>query len=486
MQTKQIFYNFLNEIKVLDGIGALLDWDQQVSMPEAGASFRSDTLEYVATKKHSIQTSAQFFDVAHQMLNESSSSEDDQINAKETIIKLEREKKLSPEFVARKAKLTSESFVQWSSAKKENNYKKVIPYLEQIFALSQEEASLVGYKEHLYDALLDVYEKDGKVSWVLPALEEIGSELSVVIPEFEKRDFSVDAKKFFMSKHDQARLCASIVEKLGINHTTYRLDASSHPFCTTIGVGDVRITTRYDEEDFLSALLSTLHEAGHALYELGLEPQWAGTPCGSSVSLGVHESQSRFIENIVGRSKPFSNFLSKVLKDEFKKDVSSDEIYKKLNHVKRSLIRVESDEVTYSLHVLIRTLCEISLLDGKVSVKDLPEYWSSLYKKYLGIEPKSDQEGVLQDVHWYSGAVGYFPTYVLGNVYSGMFRKTIYNEIPEADILIEKGEFQPIVQFLKKNIHVRGSRFTPRNLIESVTGGKISGAPFLEYIRGKN
>ncbi len=450
-------------VSLIDGISALLDWDQQTYMPEAGGKWRAKQIEYLAVLRHKLLLDPE--------LKKEAENDSDPINRDGVLREIEKASKLPIDFVARKSKASSLAFQVWLRAKPENNFSLVAPHLEDLVALSKEEADLRGYKKDPYDALLDQYEWGGEVFWVEPLLKEL---------LFKVKSSTQTKKKFPMPVVEQQTLCTKIINQLGLSSETSRLDSSAHPFCTTIGVGDYRITTRYDPDNLFSSLFSTLHEAGHCLYEAGLNSDQRGLPRGEAVSLGVHESQSRFYENIIGRSKEFCSFLSRVT------GINDSDIYNEVNFVSPSLIRVEADEVTYSIHIVIRFLLELALLKGELTVQDLPSAWNELYEKHLGLKPSSDREGVLQDVHWYSGAFGYFPTYVLGNIYGGMLLEKIKKDISDFDLLVSEGQFSKINNWFKENIYQYGSEFKPKDLIERVTSEKISSKPFIEYLSLKH
>lgn len=451
------------EISLIDGISALLDWDQQTYMPEGGGEWRAKSLEYIAVLRHKL--------ILDPALKKEAECDPDPVNREGVLREIEKASKLPIDFVARKSKASSLAFQVWLKAKPENNFSLVAPYLEEIVSLSKEEAELRGYKSDPYDALLDQYEWGGEVAWVEPLLKEL---------LLKVKSNELIRKKFPMPEAAQHALCTKIINQLGLSPETSRLDSSAHPFCTTIGVGDYRITTRYDPDNLFSSLFSTLHEAGHCLYEAGLNRDQRGLPRGEAVSLGVHESQSRFYENIIGRSKEFCSFLSR------NTGINHLDIYNEVNYVNPSLIRVESDEVTYSIHVVIRFLLELALLKGELKVKDLPSAWNELYEKHLGLKPNTDRDGVLQDVHWYSGAFGYFPTYVLGNIYGGMLLEKIKSDIADFDSLVSEGQFTKINNWFKENIYLYGSEFKPKDLIEKVTCEKISAKPFIQYLSSKH
>lgn len=470
-------YSRLREISLLEGTAALLDWDQQTYLPKGGGENRASQLELLATLRHERLTDPRLRAAAEAAAV--SSDQSDQENGRALLRLLAREAKLPSTFIAERTRLGAQCFQVWCDAKPANDFAQVAPLLEKLISLARQETQLVGFDEHPYDALLDNYEWGGKISWVRPALLRLGDALPDLIARAEQRPPPQLDRALPLDR--QRALSEALLGIVGMPADETRLDVAPHPFCTTIGRGDYRITTRFDEHDLFSALFSTLHELGHSFYEANLPLAWRGTPKGSAVSLGVHESQSRLFENIIGRSREFSQVLSRLIDLHGKKTVSPEEVYGAVNHVRRSLIRVEADEVTYSLHVIIRMELEIALIEGSLSVKDLPAAWNSLYKKYLGLTPPTDREGVLQDVHWYSGSIGYFPTYVLGNLYGGMIRRAL----PNLTAQVATGDLRSIGSWLTERIYAPGGIIQPRELIEGATGVPFSEEPFVAYLKEK-
>jgi len=273
---------------------------------------------------------------------------------------------------------------------------------------------------------------------------------------------------------------------LGFAFDAGRLDTTAHPFMTTLGPRDFRITTRYNESNFLPGLYGAIHETGHALYEMGLPPERVGTPLGEAVSCSIHESQSRMWENLVGRSRPFSVYLSGRVKEFFPDfRLSPDELWRHANRVQPSLIRVEADEVTYGQHIVIRMILELALVEGEISVADLPGAWDDLYEKYLGVRPADYRDGVMQDVHWYSGSLGYFPTYALGNLYGAMMLQAAREAIPDLDGRIEQGEFCGLLSWLRESVHQHGMRYRGPELIRRIAGQELSAGQFVDYLEVK-
>lgn len=482
-------YSQLRRIYTLGCIGALLDWDQKVTMPPEGAEDRAEQLELISALAHESMTNPELLalvDSLHQNLANLPS--DDMVNIREMKRILDRARCLPVEFVALRSKVTTRAYQAWTEARPKDDWQAVVPHLEEIVKLCRREAEYIGYKEHPYDALLDSYEPGGKLSVIKPLLVRLGEELSALIPAITKKFQHVPDIKGDFPEDVQSRFNVRLAEAFGYNLTRGRLDPTHHPFQTTIGARDVRITTRFYRHDYLSSVYSTLHESGHALYEAGLLERFKGTPRGSAVSLGIHESQSRLWENLVGRSHEYCRFLHATLKDFFPEEhrrLTPDTLWRTVNKVNPSLIRIEADEVTYSLHVVIRMLLEEQLITGELEVKDLPQAWNDAYGKYLGVRPTDNKNGVMQDVHWYSGSIGYFPTYALGNLYGAMMIKTAERDLPGLWNDIEQGKCLPLLQWLRKNVHEHGMTYSGPELIKKISGQELSEVPFLDYIKKK-
>jgi carboxypeptidase Taq len=486
----EIFYKTLSDIYTLNCVRSLLDWDQQVNLPPAGAAGRAQQLEMLSLLVHQLYTDPKFAALVDELSEKSAVlADDDRVSVREIKRNLDRQRKLPSDFVAEKSRITSLCYTEWTKARPANNFKAVQAYLEQIIELSRRECELVGYKEHPYDALLDDYEPYATLSQVKPLLLDLGEELAKLVPRIEAKTAGASVPNGVYPEELQRELCSRVLADMGFRFDRGRLDKTHHPFECSLGTDDIRITTRFDSGNYLSALATALHEGGHAIYEQNLPARHRGTPLGSPVSLGIHESQSRLWENIIGRSRPFAEYLWQVLAEvmpEESKLVSPEDLWRSLNQVKPTLIRVEADEVTYSLHVVIRMLLEEQLISGALSVSELPGAWDDMYQKYLGIRPAGDKEGVLQDVHWYSGMVGYFPTYALGNLYGALFFRTAQKEIPDLDQLIQSGRFGMVVAWLREKIYQHGMRYHGLELAQRISGEALSVRPFLEYLRGKH
>lgn len=485
----KLFYERLKEMYNLQCIESLLGWDQQVYMPPQSAQARADQQEYISCLAHQRATDPQFCRAVDELSEiRDSLSDADRVNVREIKRNLDIERKLPEDFVAEFAQASSTGYSIWAQARPQNDWKAVEPVLERIFELSRRRADLVGYEEHPYDALLDIFEPGMKLSQVKPLLLDLAGRLKEMIPPIAEK-FSVEGRLDGHFDEDcQRRLVSRVAADLGFDFQQGRLDTTAHPFMTCIGPHDFRITTRYNEANLLAGLYGTMHETGHALYEMGLPKEHAGTPRGAAVSLGIHESQSRFWENMVGHCREFCGHLIGVMREFFPEQtgaLSPEELWKRANHVEPSLIRVEADQVTYNQHIVIRMLLEERLITGDLKVQDLPGAWDDLYEEYLGVRPCDYKDGVMQDIHWYSGGVGYFPTYALGNLYGAMMMGRAREALPDLPQQIERGEFGPLLGWLRENVHQHGMTLRANDLIRHITGRELTDGPFVEYLKAK-
>jgi carboxypeptidase Taq len=378
----------------------------------------------------------------------------------------------------------------WVDARKQSNYAKFQPWLETWLKLKHEEASCVGFKDDPYDALLDPYEPDETAANLRKVFESLRDPLVELIGKITSsgRKAPLEILERRYPADLQEKLARQASEAIGFDYTAGRLDVSVHPFCSGIGPGDTRMTTRYDESYFGDAFFGVLHETGHGLYDQGLDKSHFGTPLGEAISLGIHESQSRMWENLVGRSRAFwKHFLprAKAIFGQTLADVSEDQWYFAVNDVRPSLIPTESDEATYNLHILIRFELEQAMMAGQLSPKDIPAAWNERMKKYLGVTPPDDARGCLQDIHWSGGAIGYFPTYTLGNLYAAQFFEQARTDLGDLDAMFAQGEFRPLLTWLREKIHRHGKRYTAAQLVKKVTGKPLSAEPLLRHLRSK-
>ncbi len=483
------FYSRLEEIYRLSCINGLLGWDHQVCLPPNGAMGRAAQQETLSKIVHQRRTDPKLLHITDNLAAKANElSDDDRVNVLETKRELDRARKLPESFVAEQTRTASLSYDCWTKARPNNDFGAVQPWLEKIVELCKKEADLVGYTEHAYDALLDVYEPRLKLSTIKPLLVGLGESLSKIIPQIRAKLGDIPRPVAECPEDAQYRLSYRVASDFGYDFASGRLDKAHHPFEASLGPKDVRITTRYFRDNYLSSLFSTMHETGHALYEQGLPDKFKGTPLGCSISLGVHESQSRFWENIIGRSPEFARYLLRILPEYLPAEVvglSEQDLWKQINWVEPSLIRVEADEVTYSLHVVIRMLLEEQLISGSLKISELPEAWNHMYKKYLEITVPDNKNGVLQDVHWYSGSLGYFPTYALGNLFGAIMTSQMRKSMSDFDQKIQSGDFKSILAWLRTNVHEQGMRYSSVELIKRISGQELSEKPFIDYIKTK-
>jgi carboxypeptidase Taq len=378
----------------------------------------------------------------------------------------------------------------WNEARRRNDFKSFLPNLRTVLELKKEEAQYLGYVASPYDALLDIYEPGSTVATLTPLFAQLKARLVPLLKRVMASPVKIDDGVLYRS-YDQAKqleFSRLVLTAMGYDFERGRLDLSAHPFTTSFHPTDVRVTTRIHERELPVCLFSCIHEGGHGLYDQGLDPRYFGHPLGDSVSLGIHESQSRLWENCVGRSRAFWHFFYPLLRQTFPDqlhDVSLDQFYSAINRAQPSLIRVEADELTYNLHIMMRFEIEIDLIEGRTNAEDLPALWNERSRGYLGIVPETDADAVLQDVHWSLGSFGYFPTYTLGNLYSVQFFDQARQEIPNLDEQIAQGQLLELRRWLEQKIHRWGRMFTPDHLVQRVTGKSLTPEPFLRYLEEK-
>ena len=483
----------LIEIAHLNTAYSLLHWDKETNMAPRSIDSRAATTAYLAGLIHDKFIAINSDGLLSKLKRQSDFGRlggEDSVVVNETWRSFERENKLPKKFVHKLAEIASKSQHVWAEARKQNKFSLFKPWLSEIVKLKREEATLVGYSNSPYDALLDTYEPGMTAEKVSLILNDLKNFLIPFIKRIKSSKVIIDATsvKGSFPRDKQHSFNELIARKLGFDFESGRIDKSTHPFTITMHPQDVRFTTRYRDNDILYSIGSTIHEAGHALYEQGLPAEHFGTPLAESISLGVHESQSRMWENMIGKSRSFWKYFYPKLQREFPvpfKKISLDSFYKIANIVKPSLIRTESDEVTYNLHIIIRFELEKAMIEGSLQIKDLPAAWRSKVKEYLGINVPKDTLGVLQDVHWSGGSIGYFPTYTLGNLYAAQFYSTMSKQIPGLSNKIANGNFAPINKWLKKNIHEHGKIYRPNDLLLKATGESLNSRYFCKYLEKK-
>jgi carboxypeptidase Taq len=483
----------LAEVVDLRNAGRLLQWDQQTMMPPRGGASRADSLATLERLSHEMFVSAEtgrLLEAAEAEVNGSPPDSDDACLVRVVTGRWEKARRVPSELAAELAHAGSIGQEAWVEARSTSDFAAFKPHLERNLELARRYVDCFDDFDCAYDALLDDYEPGMKTTEVAALFAELKAVLVPLIATVAQRPDAVDASclhgNFPIDR--QRRLVARVVERMGFDSQAWRMDDAVHPFATSVGAADVRITTRWDETYFASGLYGAMHECGHGLYEAGIDPALARTPLGSADSLGLHESQSRMWENMVGRSASFSHYLAPLVSAEFGNGLSGLEpatYYRAVNKVAPSFIRVEADEATYGLHIVLRFELEQELIEGRLAASDLREAWNARFKEYLGLEVTDDAEGVLQDVHWAAGLIGYFPTYALGNMIAGQLWEKIATDVPDRDERIAAGELAPLREWLRENVHRHGSKFPTQELLRRVVGEPIEVQPFVRYLKAK-
>ncbi len=472
---------------------AVLDWDQQTYMPPSATEQRADQVATLSRIVHEEIISQETADLLHQAEDEAQylDPEGEEVaNIRAFRREYNRRARVPASLAEEFSRTTSLAHNEWVLAKKNNDYKSFQPWLEKIFHLCKEIAESRGYEKHPYDALLDPFEPGMQTEQIQALFDQIREPLITLVHKIQSSPIKADDKLLY--RHypiEKQRLVAEdVIQRIGFDPSRGRQDTAPHPFCTSFSTRDVRITNRFKENWLPGSLYAAMHEAGHALYEQGFPDSFNGTFLRDGASLGFHESQSRMWENWVGRSLPFVEYYFPTLQGIFPeslRDITADQFYRAVNKVEPSLIRVEADEVTYNLHIMIRFELELDLLEGKLSFHELPDAWNAKMRHYLGIEPSSPAEGVLQDVHWSAGIVGYFPTYTLGNLIAGQLWKKIITDIPDLYERIRQGDFQPLLQWLRTHVHIHGAKYLPQDLLVKITGKPLDASHYLQYLQNK-
>ncbi|QEG34016.1 carboxypeptidase M32 [Bythopirellula goksoeyrii] len=492
-ETYDLVTSHVREAAILESIQELLEWDERTKMPAAGGNYRADQAAYVAGLEHRKQTDPRLGEWLTELAESPLAA--DQSGDTGTVIRhlrreYDKQTRKPQKLVEELTRAAVEGQQIWAAARKANNFAAFQPILEKMVDLKKQEAAALGFETTPYDPLLDDYEpgesteniahvlsnlRDALVPLV-QAIAESGQRPDVSILE---RTYPADAQESF-GKQAAAAIC--------FDFTAGRLDSTDHPFCCMLGPNDVRLTTRYDEHWFSDCFFSILHEAGHGIYDQGLPAEHYGLPTGEYVSLGIHESQSRLWENQVGRSRAFWEHFFPSAQQAFPQalgDVTREAFYGAINDVRPSLIRVEADEVTYNLHILIRFELEKALLEDQLSVADLPGAWDEKYMHYLGVASPTADDGVLQDVHWSAGLFGYFPTYALGNLYSAQFFGQAQEDLGDLDAQFRRGEFSNLREWLREKIHRHGKRYSAAELAERITGKPLSHQALIQQLSVK-
>jgi len=490
---KNGFLELVKRIRYYNDALAVLFWDLRTGAPKKGVGQRAEVIGMLSEEAFKLSTSDEmekYLTYFNEPENIRSLDNITKEVVKECRKEFDKYRKIPKEKYKEYVILTSKAESAWEDAKNNNDFEVFRPYLERIVDFNLEFVELWGYEDNKYNTLLDFYEPGMTVE----QLDIIFSHLrSKIVPLLEKIKESAyqpenQALKQYFDIEKQEEFNLYILKEMGYDFEGGRLDETEHPFTTGINPGDVRITTHYYPNDFVSALMSSMHEGGHALYEQNISDELNGTPLCQGTSMGIHESQSRFWENIIGRSRGFWERYYKDLQKVFPeqlKDVAIDDFYKAINRAEPSYIRIEADEVTYNLHIMIRYEIEKALINREIKVADLPEVWNEKMKEYLGIVPPNNTKGVLQDVHWAGGSFGYFPSYALGNIYSAQLYNTARKEIKDFDAIVMKGELIKIKEWLSEKIYKHGKLLEPSEIIKQVTGEKINSKYLTDYLEKK-
>ena len=481
----------LAEVTDLSKAATLLFWDQRVMMPPGGSAARAEALATVSSLAQERFVAADIGTLLEDLRGFEESSDYDSFEAslvRVTRRDYEKATRVPPELVGEMSRTAALALAAWGPAKEHSHFEALRPHLEKHLELKHRYVACFDPPDETYDVLLDNYEPDMKTAEVREIFEQLKQELVPLVQEIgETGDVDDSFLRQEFDRDEQRVFGLEVLRRFGYTDDEWRLDQTSHPFQSTPGYGDIRLTTNFRPND-LSSLFATMHEFGHGIYERGVDPVLARTPLGSGVSLGVHESQSRTWENLVGRSRPFWRFFYPRLQESFPDQLGSvDEqaFYRAVNKVQPSLIRIDADEVTYNMHIILRFELEQELIENRLAVKDLPAAWNERVAEYLGIEVPDDSRGVLQDMHWAGGSFGYFPTYSLGNVISVQIWERVKEDLGDLDDRFERGEFGDPREWLREHLYVLGRKFTPQETIERVTGSRIDAKPYVRYLREK-
>lgn len=475
---------------LLNSCASVLGWEELTYMPPGGAEHRGNQLALLAGLTHQQTTDPRIGELlaaveGSELTKDPLSPE--AVNIRELRRVYDQAVKQPQSLVEELARTRTLAQKSWTDARKKSDFAAFKPWLEKMVSLKRDQAAALGYEDVAYDALLDQFEPGAKTKEITTLFAALREDLVPLVASIRdasrqpdesivNRDFPVDRQQIF----GEAAAAA-----IGFDFHCGRLDSTAHPFCSSFGPGDCRLTTRYNPNDFNDAFFSTLHEAGHGMYEQGLDPEHYGTPMGEAVSLGVHESQSRLWENEVGRSRAFWQHFFPRAKQVFPaalRDVSLDDFHFAVNKVAPSFIRVDADEVTYNLHIMVRFELEQQLIAGDLDVADVPTAWNERYQEYLGINPPNDALGCLQDIHWSAGLFGYFPTYSLGNVFGAQIFEAAKRDLGDLDQAFAQGEFAPLLEWLRTKIHRQGQRYRSVDLIETITGNRPDHKPLIQLL----
>ena len=486
----QLLKDRLATISDVSAAEAALDWDRQTYMPGGGVEGRAEQLAALRRLAHEILVSKETRSLL-EVLDEPEPGSEDFALARLARRDFERAVRLPAELVAELARASALAQPAWERARAASDWATFAPHLEKLMLLQRETAEHLGYEDHPYDALLDLYEPGSTKARVQQMFEELKTLLVPMIHEIGALPNEGRSRPLYgeFDEAKQEEFGRGVISDFGYDWGRGRLDRVVHPFCAPLGgPGDVRITARFDRGWLSPALFAILHEAGHALYEQGVTPSYSRSPLSGGTSMGVHESQSRLWENLVGRSRAFWSFYYPRLKETFPEplgETDPETFYRAVNEARPSEIRVEADELTYNLHILLRFELEVALIEEDLSISDLPAAWDAKTEEYLDLTAENHAQGVLQDVHWAAGLVGYFPTYSIGNVLSAQFFEAATKAHPEIPEMMGRGDFEALLGWMRANVYRHGRRYYPDELVEMATGHPLDTKPYLRYLKSK-
>jgi len=470
----------------------MLGWDQETYMPREAAELRGNQLAMISGLHHRRQAATEFRDLIGAADDENADAAPDSVvaaNLREARRDYELATKVPAALVEEKARTTTLARRAWAEGREANDFARFCPWFEKIIDIARRMADALGYDEHPYDALLDKYEQGATTAQLQQLFAPLRDAHVDLVARIQDSGRPVDASclRGAFPADQQDAFAREVTKAIGFDYDRGRLDTTVHPFCMGVGPTDVRLTTRYDPSFFGDGLFSALHEAGHGMYEQGVRRDDFGLPSGQSCSLGIHESQSRLWENLVGRSRGFWTHFYGTAQKRFASlsGVSLDDFLRAINEVRPSFIRVDADEVTYNLHVFLRFELELALISGDLAVADLPDAWNEKFEQSFRLRPPNDAKGCLQDIHWSAGLFGYFPTYTLGNVYAAQIYNKARAELGDLEAAFARGEFTPLRSWLNREIHERGRQYLPHRLVEKVTGAVPQPQPLIDQLESK-
>ena len=494
MTSLQLLKERLTTLAHVSSVNALMQWDQSTYMPPRGLRARAQQTGTLHSLYHSMLVSVDIERLLSASEDEVAQAGLPPENNDVCLLRVVRREFriascLSNELVSQMAEAATYGYSAWMSARANNSFEEYVPSLTRAVEMARKQADLIGYEVNPYDALLDLYEPNMTTSRLKVFFNEIRDGLQPILDAvLAQPSLSLPKLAGTFEASDQMRLVKSVTESLGFDYSRGRIDLSAHPFATSFTRDDVRLTTRINPASFVDCLTGSVHETGHGLYEQNVPAEMDGTLLAAAPSLGLHESQSRLWENVIGRSRPFCDYLLPLVRDAFPNnvgDLTSESLYRLLNAVAPTEIRVESDEVTYNLHIMIRFELEQKLINGELQVAEVNDAWNAATKTYLGFTPSGPAMGVLQDMHWSGLSFGYFPTYSIGNVLSVQLYESALQDLPHIPEQVAQGNFASLLSWLRENVHAYGNKFLPDEVMARATGRTLDSQPYLAYLRNK-